>query len=260
MSEDNNKPDHVDHQTTMTDEGKATPTDETIEKIEKIQQANPAIQTTSEPTDAPAAELKEQAEDEQAAKAKAAAEARAARAAARAKKTEGEAASEPAAPKEPSVNQPKLDRLVQLLKENVSEEAVQEAFINENDRDTPTVVIHPDHWYNCAMLLRDHAELQLNYLRNISGIDQETHLEAAFHLLSLSTKDNYTVKVKTDREQPAIPSVTPIWSTANWNEREIYDLLGIDFPGHPDLRRIMMPDDWVGHPLRKDYVPFDPEV
>jgi NADH-quinone oxidoreductase subunit C len=66
--------------------------------------------------------------------------------------------------------------------------------------------------------------------------------------------------VKTNREEASIPSVTLLWSTANWNEREIFDLLGIDFPGHPDLRRIMMPDDWVGYPLRKDYVSIDPEV
>ncbi|MNG35626.1 NAD(P)H-quinone oxidoreductase subunit J [compost metagenome] len=82
----------------------------------------------------------------------------------------------------------------------------------------------------------------------------------AYHLLSLPHKHEYCVKVKTDRDQPSIPSVTPVWATANWNEREVYDLLGIDFPGHPNLVRIMMPDDWVGHPLRKDYEPLDPEV
>lgn len=100
----------------------------------------------------------------------------------------------------------------------------------------------------------------MNYLRNVSGTDQETHLEVAYHMLSLETKQDYCFKVKTEREAAAIPSVTPVWPTANWNEREIYDLLGIHFHGHPDLRRIMMPDDWVGHPLRKDYEPFDPEV
>lgn len=259
MSDENKKSESEGAQTEVTPEGKATPTQETVEKVEKIQQADPAVQTTSEPTDAPAAELKEQKDEEKEAKVKAAAEARAARAAARAKKTEEEA-SEPAAPKEPSPNQPKLDRLVQLLKENVSEEAVEEAFINERDRDKPTVIVRAEHWYNCALLLRDHEELKLDYLRNVSGVDQQTHMEVAYHLVSISTKDNYAVKVKTDREQPSVPSVTPVWNTANWNEREIYDLLGIDFPGHPDLRRIMMPDDWVGHPLRKDYVPFDPEV
>ncbi|MBO9604846.1 MAG: NADH-quinone oxidoreductase subunit C [Paenibacillaceae bacterium] len=115
-------------------------------------------------------------------------------------------------------------------------------------------------WPKCAVLLRDHSELKLNYLRNLTGVDMESHIEVVYHLVSLSTKRDYVAKVKTSRDAASIPSVTPIWSTANWNEREVYDLLGVDFPGHPDLRRIMMPDDWVGHPLRKDYEPLDPEV
>ncbi|MCD1260888.1 NADH-quinone oxidoreductase subunit C [Paenibacillus athensensis] len=189
--------------------------------------------------------------------AKARAEARAARAAARAG---AKAADEDAAPKEPSPNQPLLDRLVALVKESAGEAAITEAYINERDGHLPYIVVHSDYWLQTAELLRDHEELQCTYLRNLSGVDQETHLEVAYHLLSMTHNRNYCVKVKTDREQPSIPSVTPIWDTANWNEREVYDLLGIDFPGHPDLRRIMMPDDWVGHPLRKDYEPLDPEV
>jgi NADH-quinone oxidoreductase subunit C len=222
------------------------------------QAADPAAQTTSEPSDAPAAELQAQSDADKEAKAKAAAEARAARASARAAKApeEGEAA----APKEPSPNQPILDRLVEILKEGAGDDAVEQAFINERDRHLPYVIIKNELWPHVAKIFREHEELQCNYLRNLSGVDQETHLEVAYHLLSLSTKKDYCVKVKTDREKPSIPSVAPIWETANWNEREVYDLFGIEFPGHPDLRRIMMPDDWVGHPLRKDYEPLDPEV
>ncbi|MDD9271962.1 NADH-quinone oxidoreductase subunit C [Paenibacillus sp. GCM10023248] len=274
------------------------------------QAADPKVQTTSEPSDSPAAELAERAapaepaaerektaeekaaeraaaraarlaakaaaeagdsapaeappagasaagDDEKAAKAQAAAEARAARASARAAKTDP---AEPAAPKEPSPNQPLLDRLVAILKEAVGDDAVIESFINERDAHRPYVVIHSSRWPQAAVTLRDHEELRCDYLRNLSGVDQETHLEVAYHLLSLTHKREYCVKVKTDRDQPIIPSVTPVWATANWNEREVYDLLGIDFPGHPNLVRIMMPDDWVGHPLRKDYEPLDPEV
>lgn len=196
------------------------------------------------------------ATDEEAKK-KAREEARAARAAARAK--EKEAAAEEA-PKEPSPNQPKLDRLVQLIKEHVGEGAVVEAFINERNGHLPCVVVDAAHWHDTAELVRDHAELQLNYLRNLTGVDYESHMEVVYHAISLTDKQNYCFKVRTDRDNGSIPSVVDVWKTADWNEREVFDLLGIDFSGHPDLRRIMMPDDWVGHPLRKDYEPIDPEV
>ncbi|NOU66798.1 NADH-quinone oxidoreductase subunit C [Paenibacillus sp. LMG 31461] len=196
-------------------------------------------------------------DEEKAAKAQAAAEARAARAAARGAKPES---ADPAAPKEPSPNQPLLDRLVAILKAEAGEDAVVESFINERDAHRPYVIIHSSRWPQAALTLRNHEELRCDYLRNLSGVDQETHLEVAYHLLSLTHKHEYCVKVKTDREQPSIPSVADVWPTANWNEREAFDLFGIDFPGHPNLVRIMMPDDWVGHPLRKDYEPLDPEV
>lgn len=197
------------------------------------------------------------ADAEKEAKRKAAAEARAARAAARAKKEES---AEEAAPKEPSPNQPKLDRLVAILKEQAGDAAVEAAWINEQDHHRPVVEIAAEHWPACARAMKDHPELKLHFLRNVSGVDRETHMEVVYHLLSFEFKQDYCVKVKTDRDAPQIPSITPVWTTADWQEREIYDLLGIDFPGHPDLRRIMLPDDWVGHPLRKDYEPLDPEV
>lgn len=201
------------------------------------------------------------AQDDEAAKAakrKAAEEARAARAAARAKA--GEGAEEAPPPKEPSPNQPKLDRLVQIITGRFGAAAVAESYINELDRHLPCVVVDPAVWADVALLLRDHEELRLEFLRNMTGVDQETHMEVAYYMLNLTDKQTYCVKVKTDRDNPEIPSVASVWETANWNEREIYDLLGIRFSGHPDLRRIMLPDDWVGHPLRKDYEPLDPEV
>lgn len=163
-------------------------------------------------------------------------------------------------PKEPSPNQPKLDRLLALIRENIAEDAIEDAYINELDRDLPTVVVSPKRWVETSALLKNHPELGFAYLRNLSGVDHETHMEVVYHLLSMDRKEDCCIKVKTDRENPSVPSVAPVWPTANWNEREVYDLLGIDFPGHPDLSRIMMPDDWVGHPLRKDYEPHDPEV
>ncbi|BFH10794.1 hypothetical protein J6TS7_41120 [Paenibacillus dendritiformis] len=170
------------------------------------------------------------------------------------------ASDEPPKPKEPSPKQPILDALVALLKAEVAADAVEEAVINEENGHLPTITVKNEHWLACARLLRHHPEWSCHYLRNLAGVDRETHLEVVYYLINLSTKAEAAVHVKTDREQPSIASVTPIWPTANWCEREVYDLLGIDFPGHPDLRRIMMPDDWVGHPLRKDYEPLDSEV
>ncbi|TJY41901.1 NADH-quinone oxidoreductase subunit C [Cohnella pontilimi] len=173
----------------------------------------------------------------------------------------GDAPAEPPAPpKPPSPNQPRLDRAVALLRELIAEDAVEEAYINEPNDHLPTLVLKNDCWKEAAALFRDHQELGCHYLRNVSGVDYETYMEVVYYPLNMERRETYCIKVRTDREQPSVPSVTPIWETANWNEREIFDLLGVDFPGHPDLRRIMMPDDWVGHPLRKDYVPLDPEV
>ncbi|UHA75668.1 NADH-quinone oxidoreductase subunit C [Paenibacillus sp. 481] len=170
------------------------------------------------------------------------------------------ASDEPEKPKEPSPKQPLLDKLVALLKAEVAEDAVEESGINEINTHLPTVTIKNEHWLKSAELLRHHTEWEQHYLRNVSGVDQETHMEVIYHMINLSTKVEVAVRVKTDREAPSIASVAPIWPTADWNEREIFDLLGIDFPGHPDLRRIMMPDDWIGYPLRKDYEPLDSEV
>ncbi|SEC32957.1 NADH-quinone oxidoreductase subunit C [Paenibacillus sp. GP183] len=263
MSEDK-KPDAEESVTPSKEESQelatkaASEADPTVAAAPNTADAAAAAKPADEPAVAQAAEAQEPSDAEKEAKAKAAAEARAARASARAGKPAEEAAD--AAPKEPSPNQPMLDRLVQIIKENVGEEAVEQAFINEKDNHLPLVVIKNDLWGETALLFKIHDELQCNYLRNVSGVDQETHLEVVYHLLSLSSKKDYCVKVKADREQPSIPSVTAIWPTANWNEREVYDLFGIHFSDHPDLRRIMMPDDWVGHPLRKDYEPLDPEV
>jgi NADH-quinone oxidoreductase subunit C len=209
-----------------------------------------------------------EADAEKEAKVKANREARAARDAARAAKAaeaegakaaEGDA-GEPEQPKAPSPKQPQLDRIVQIIKEGIGEQAIVEAYINERDRELPSLIIDKNHWYETALLLRDHSELKLHYLRNVTGTDQETHMEVVYYLINLNNKQDYCIKVKTDRDGGEIPSVASVWQTANWNEREIYDLLGIIFTGHPDLRRIMMPDDWVGHPLRKDFEPLDPEV
>lgn len=208
----------------------------------------------SEPKEAPSVDAAREA------KLKAAAEARAARAAAKEKADAEAAQAAPPEPKPPSLKQPELDELVTLLKQEINEAVVEDAYVNELNSDMPTIIVNNSSWRQAAELLKHHELLQFNYLRNVSGIDYETHMEVVYHMVSLTSKREVAVKVKTDREAASVYSATPTWATANWNEREIFDLLGISFPGHPDLRRIMMPDDWVGHPLRKDYEPLDSEV
>ena len=102
--------------------------------------------------------------------------------------------------------------------------------------------------------VRDDAQIQFNCLSNLTGVDAPPdHLEVVYHFFSYSKRHSMTLKVKVPKANPHLPTVENVYPTANWQEREAYDLLGMIFDGHSDLRRIMLPDDWVGHPLRKDY-------
>ena len=125
----------------------------------------------------------------------------------------------------------------------------------------PTIIVNREKWLEVANLLKNNPELSFDYLSNQLGIDFKNHLESIVYLYSYSNKHTLSVRVKTkDREDTRIASVANIWRAADWHERESYDLLGIVYEGHPDLRRIMLTDDWVGHPLRKDYEQYDEEV
>jgi NADH-quinone oxidoreductase subunit C len=111
----------------------------------------------------------------------------------------------------------------------------------------------------CTRLKSD-PELQFDCLMNLGAVDwtkkgkaDVNQIEVVYHLYSYSKKHAFILKVVLDRGAPEVPSLVPLWKAADWLEREQYDLLGVAFTGHPDLRRIMMPDDWTGHPLRKDY-------
>ena len=103
--------------------------------------------------------------------------------------------------------------------------------------------------------LKDDPELACNYLECVTGTDYPTDkkIHVTYHVYSLSKKHRVVIKCFCDRESPSLPTVSTIWSTANWQERECFDLLGVTFEGHPDLRRILLPEDWEGYPLRKDY-------
>ena len=98
-----------------------------------------------------------------------------------------------------------------------------------------------------------HRDLDMQFLACLSGVDLQSHFTVVYQIRSLKSKSELMVKVMLDHEKPQVATVSGLWANANWFDREAYDLLGIHFSGHPDLRRLMMADDWVGHPLRKDY-------
>ncbi len=109
-----------------------------------------------------------------------------------------------------------------------------------------------------AQFLKDHADYRMDYLSCLTGVDYKNSLEVVYHLYSIEKKEGPIVlKVRTDREKALVPSVTPIWRGAEFQEREAFDLFGIHFEGHPDLRRILMWDTFEHYPLRKDYVQDD---
>jgi NADH-quinone oxidoreductase subunit C len=96
-------------------------------------------------------------------------------------------------------------------------------------------------------------ELGFEFLNCLSGVDHRTHLEVVYDLSSLREAAKVHLRVTVGRDAPVVPTVSDLWRAADWHERECYDLFGIRFDGHPDHRRILLPEDWVGYPLRKDY-------
>jgi NADH-quinone oxidoreductase subunit C len=95
-----------------------------------------------------------------------------------------------------------------------------------------------------------------DFLQNLTAVDwiKDERIELVYHLWSYARRQERVVRIDLARAQPEAPSVADVWRAADWYEREQFDLLGVVFTGHPDLRRILMPADWVGHPMRKDYV------
>ncbi|PEM39724.1 NADH-quinone oxidoreductase subunit C [Bacillus pseudomycoides] len=192
------------------------------------------------------------------AKAVAAAKAKAA-AAAKAKGAAGKKEEEPGQ-EETSPNQPYLDAYVKIIKEKTGEHSLVDYYINKLSKDVPTLVVEPKNYYEVMELLKCHEGLAFDYMSELHATDFVTHMEVYVHLFSYGKRQSVAVKVKVDREAPRVASIAPLWHGANWPEREAYDLLGVVFEGHPNLTRILMPDDWAGYPLRKDYEPLDVEV
>ena len=127
-------------------------------------------------------------------------------------------------------------------------------------RGEKTITIKKDNVVAIGKLLRDSAETNYNYLSDVTCVDRlgvmtegEDRFEILYNLYSMGTFNRFRLKARVSEDDTTIDTVEVVWPAANWNEREVYDLFGITFNNHSDLRRILMPDDWVGHPLRKDY-------
>jgi NADH-quinone oxidoreductase subunit C len=147
----------------------------------------------------------------------------------------------------------KAEEIFQILKNKFPDSVIE---LKTDQPTEPVIIIQPLAIDQVCSYLTTEKDLQFNSLMNLSGVDEnkENKLSVYYHLESTSLKHKITLKVSTDREKPEIPSVVEVWQGADWHEREAYDLFGIIFLNHPDLRRILMPYDWdAGYPLRKDY-------
>lgn len=119
-----------------------------------------------------------------------------------------------------------------------------------------TVVVPKERIVEICRFLKEHPSLRYDLLADLCGIDMYTPVKrfgVIYNLYSLQNRHRLRLKTFTEEQNPRVPSVTGVWGTANWHERETYDMFGIEFDGHPDLRRIYMPDDFEYHPLRKDF-------
>jgi len=124
------------------------------------------------------------------------------------------------------------------------------------DRDEMTIVVERSAIREACALLRDDPNCPFNYIADVTCVDwypADPRFEVIYHLLSIPNKERVRLKVRLAGDSPALESVTSVWPGANYFEREVFDLFGIRFSGHPYLRRIQMPENWEGHPLRKDY-------
>ena len=151
------------------------------------------------------------------------------------------------------------EKICKLLKDKFAE-AIEDSVLEGGH---PYARVAPQSWREVARFLFDDRDLSLNLLRSITALDLVAddklaciydlmHVPMALGPLATETIE-FAIRIEVDRNEPVIPSVWDIWPAADWHEREAFDMMGIRFSGHPDLRRILCPDDWVGFPLRKDY-------
>lgn len=151
-----------------------------------------------------------------------------------------------------------LDEIKQLLTEKFGAEVIEG---EETSGLQPALLIAPDRITEVCRTLRDHPKTYFDFLSCLSGVDYGAdagRFGVVYHLCSIPFQYQLTLKISKENDRspenlPVFPSVTSVYRTADWHEREAFELLGIFFEGHPDLRKLLLPDDWEGYPLRKDY-------
>lgn len=146
------------------------------------------------------------------------------------------------------------------IKEDYPEDVVK----IEEFRDEATVYVKKDHILSLTRYLKESKVLKMDFLSDLTALDwlgiKDVRYEVVYHLYSIEKAHMIRIKALVPEDSLYIDSVANLWNGANWHERECYDMFGIEFVGHPDLRRILMPEDWEGYPLRKDYPTEGPDT
>ncbi len=144
-----------------------------------------------------------------------------------------------------------FEEILNIVREKFSSDIIAE----NTEARQPFVDVAPKAIATICEFLHGDDRLYFDHLSCLSGVDYggDNQLGVVYHLYSIPFDHHFVLKVRLDRTQPELPSVSNIWRGADWHEREAFDLFGIKFAGHSDLRRILLPSDWEGHPLRKDY-------
>lgn len=145
-----------------------------------------------------------------------------------------------------------IEQAVSLVKDNLPDDVLGV----ETFRGDTTITVEPQAIVTATKLLRDDPELEFNFLSMLTAVDyfpQEPRFMVAYRLYSMPNNTSIGLRVPVPGNDPKLPTIESVYPNANWHEREVYDMFGITFEDHSDMRRILMPHDWEGHPLRKDY-------
>jgi NADH-quinone oxidoreductase subunit C len=149
------------------------------------------------------------------------------------------------------------------IAEKIKEKFPEETLDTREFRGQISVTIKKGRIQDICRYLHDDPDISLDYLVDLCGVDylgkKEVRFEVVYHLYSIKHRHAVRLKAEVPEDDCSIDSVMPIWVGANWHERECYDMVGVIFTGHPDLRRVLLPEDWEGYPLRKDYPVKGPE-